>query len=73
MPTLLRTFDIAEMYKFSVGIWRYAFITLPLLNLIALRGLDEETGMLDANTTAILWVGIAFVLLLSRVGCLAFS
>lgn len=46
---------------------------LPILNAIARSGIDEETGQLDAYTSATLWTGIAIVLALSRVGTIAYS
>lgn len=72
MPYLLRTFDCAKMYLFSMSVWPFAYLCFPFLNLIARWGLTED-GQLDANTAAILWVGIAIALGLSRIGVLAFS
>ncbi|KAG8217332.1 major facilitator superfamily domain-containing protein [Butyriboletus roseoflavus] len=73
MSYLLRTFDCAKMYNFCMGLWPYTYIALPILNVIARRGIDGETGQMDAYTTATLWIGIAVVLALSRVGALAYS
>ncbi|KAG2360853.1 major facilitator superfamily domain-containing protein [Suillus spraguei] len=73
MSYLLRTFDCAKMYNFCMALWPYTFLVLPILNLIARAGLDETTGELGTNTITLLWVGIAFVLMLSRVAGLAFS
>lgn len=72
MSYLLRTFDSAKMYCFCISIWPYTFLVLPILNLIARAGLDETTGELGTTTVALLWVGIAFVLMLTKVACLAY-
>ncbi|KAG1858426.1 major facilitator superfamily domain-containing protein [Suillus subalutaceus] len=72
MSYLLRTFDSAKMYSFCISIWPYPFLVLPILNLIARAGLDETTGELGTTTVALLWVGIAFVLMLTKVCCLAY-
>ncbi|KAI6043087.1 major facilitator superfamily domain-containing protein [Pisolithus marmoratus] len=72
MPYLLRTFDCAKMYVFSMGVWPFAYFCLPFLNLMARWG-STEGEELDANVATILWVGIAIVLGLSRIGILAFS
>jgi len=73
MPTLLRTFDSKKMYNFCMGIWPLTFLALPFLNLIARYGVDESTGTLGARATSFLWIGIAVVLTLSRIACLAFG
>lgn len=56
-----------------MGLWPFTYIALPILNAIARSGIDEETGQLDAYTTATLWTGIAIVLVVSRACSLAFS
>lgn len=73
MSYLLRTFDSAKMYNFCMSLWPYTFLALPILNLIARAGLDEITGELGTATVALLWVGIAFVLMLSKVASLGYS
>lgn len=73
MSYLLRTFDCAKMYNFCMGLWPYTYIALPILNVIARNGIDNETGQMDVYTIATLWTGIATVLVLSRVGGLAYS
>ncbi|KIK24938.1 hypothetical protein PISMIDRAFT_9931 [Pisolithus microcarpus 441] len=72
MPYLLRTFDCAEMYVFSMSIWPFVYFCLPFLNLIARWG-SAEDGNVDARVVAILWVGIAITLGLSKIGSLAYS
>jgi hypothetical protein len=73
MPTLLRTFDIAKMYNFCIGLWPFAYLALPLLNLIACSGLNKTTGQMDVPTKSMIWIGIVIVLAGSRIGCLAYS
>ncbi|KAG2062688.1 MFS general substrate transporter, partial [Suillus decipiens] len=73
MSYLLRTFDSAKMYNFCMALWPYTFLVLPILNLLARAGLDETTGELGTTTITLLWVGIAFVLMLSKVASLAYS
>lgn len=73
MPTLLRRFEAARIYNFSVSAWPITFLLLPLLNIIARHGLDESTGQLGTRSNAGLWVGLVVVLALSRIGCIGFS
>lgn len=73
MSYLLRTFESAKLYNFCMGLWPYTFLVLPILNLIARAGSDETTGELGTATIAFLWVGIAFVLMLTKVASLAYS
>lgn len=49
------------------------FVVLSTLNSIARSGFDEATGVMDSRTTALVWVGIAIVLAMARVGGLAYS
>ncbi|KAH7909720.1 major facilitator superfamily domain-containing protein [Hygrophoropsis aurantiaca] len=73
MSYLLRTFDCAKMYNFCMSLWPYTFALLPILNFIARRGLDETTGNLNTTAVALLWLGIAIVLGISKIGALAYS
>ncbi|KAG1835668.1 major facilitator superfamily domain-containing protein [Suillus variegatus] len=73
MSYLLRTFDAAKIYCFCMSLWPYTFLVLPVLNLIARAGLDETTGELGTTAVAFLWVGIAFVLLLTKAACVAYG
>ncbi|KAI6118744.1 major facilitator superfamily domain-containing protein [Pisolithus croceorrhizus] len=72
MPYLLRTFDCAKMYVFSMSVWPFVYACLPFLNLIARWGSTED-GNVDARVVAILWIGIAITLGLSKIGSLAYS
>jgi hypothetical protein len=73
MPTLLRNFDVAKLYKFCMNIWPFTFIALPLLNMIARFGVDGNNGLVDTQITAVLWVGITITVALGRFGCLCYS
>ncbi|KAG1879286.1 major facilitator superfamily domain-containing protein [Suillus tomentosus] len=73
MSYLLRTFDAAKIYCFCMSLWPYTFLVLPVLNIIARAGLDETTGELGTTAVAFLWVGIAFVLLLTKAACVAYG
>ncbi|KAI6150968.1 hypothetical protein BKA82DRAFT_34992 [Pisolithus tinctorius] len=72
MPYLLRTFDCAKMYVFSMGMWPFVYFFLPFLNLIARWG-SAEDGKVGDKVVAILWIGIAITLGLSKIGSLAYS
>lgn len=74
MPTLLRTFDIARMYIFCMGVWPFTFMLIPFLNSITRMGLNTEAGPSGSNLNrCFLWIGITLVQLCSRVACLAYS
>ncbi|KAG6333599.1 hypothetical protein ID866_5484 [Astraeus odoratus] len=72
MPHLLRKFDCAKIHVFCMTLWPFAYFCLPFLNIIA-RDAIREGGEWDSHSTAILWVGIIFVLGITRVGALAYS
>jgi len=73
LPTLLRTFEITRLYTFCMSLWPLTFAALPFLNLLARSSLDTATGLIDAETQVKIWIGIALILGMSRVGCLAYS
>ncbi|KAJ7273203.1 major facilitator superfamily domain-containing protein [Mycena rebaudengoi] len=74
MPTLLRKYNAANLYHFSMKSWPLTFILIPFLNVVVRNGsYDEQTGLRDYTTNIILWIGIAVVLLCSRIGALAFA
>ncbi|TDL27292.1 MFS general substrate transporter [Rickenella mellea] len=77
MPPLLRTFNSARLYKFCMAIWPYAFLVLPVLNLLARANLEDAgvgTGeVVNTRVNAFLWIGIGCALAMSRVACLAYS
>ncbi|KAL0578152.1 hypothetical protein V5O48_003857 [Marasmius crinis-equi] len=71
MPTILRRYKLASIYNVCIAFWPVVFALIPVLNVIARYG-DAGDG-LDVQTTSVLWVGILFILALSRVGCVAYS
>ncbi|KAJ4467456.1 major facilitator superfamily domain-containing protein [Lentinula edodes] len=73
MPFLLRRIEAARIYNLSIAAWPVTFLFLPTLNMIARYGLDESTGQLGSRSHSALWVGIVIVLVLSRVGGIAYS
>lgn len=73
MSYLLRTFNCAMMYNLCMGVWPYTYIALPILNAVARHGCNGETGQLVIYTTATLWISIAIVLALSRIGGVAYT
>ncbi|TFK42727.1 major facilitator superfamily domain-containing protein [Crucibulum laeve] len=73
MPTILRHVDHAKMYHFCMKLWPYTFLGLPVLNMIAVNGLDAANGELNEFTQLIIWMGIAVILSMARVGFLAYS
>ncbi|KAF8636621.1 hypothetical protein AX17_003431 [Amanita inopinata Kibby_2008] len=73
LPSLLRTFNNAKLYHFCISLWPMSFAILPLLNVVAKNGVDLGSGFVPATTDAIIWVGIALTLGISRIGCLAYS
>ncbi|KDQ08828.1 hypothetical protein BOTBODRAFT_118022 [Botryobasidium botryosum FD-172 SS1] len=76
LPALLRRFDARDMYKVCMAVWAPAFAALPVLNLIAREGsvkTMDGTVELTEDAMALLWIGIAIVLVISRTGCMCYS
>jgi hypothetical protein len=73
MPWVLRTFDLDVMYRFCMGLFPCAFVSLPMLNLLARTGVGPEGNVTVQWVRGALWVGIATTLAMSRVANLAFS
>ncbi|KAK1218246.1 hypothetical protein PQX77_014619 [Marasmius sp. AFHP31] len=71
MPTILRRYKLANIYNFCIAFWPIVFVLVPFLNLIARYGIVHEE--LSTKTTSLLWMGIVCILILSRIGCLAYS
>lgn len=82
-PILLTRCDHVRVYNRCISLWPYCFLALPLLNMVARSGLPmmdhqvrEEVLRLtdvDHRVQSIVWCGIAALLALSRLGCLAFA
>ncbi|KAJ3731622.1 major facilitator superfamily domain-containing protein [Lentinula guzmanii] len=73
MPVILKRIEASKIYNMSIAAWPVVFATIPILNIIARRGLLEETGCLDIWSNVMLWTGILFVLAASKVGGMAYS
>ncbi|KAJ6618366.1 major facilitator superfamily domain-containing protein [Mycena sp. CBHHK59/15] len=73
MPTLLRNFNAAKMYNFCMRCWPVTFVLTPFLNFIVRNGYDEDSGLVDPTTNALLWIGVAVVLMCSRIAALAYA
>ena len=72
VPYLLRTLGPSRLYVFCMGMWPFAYLFLPFLNVIA-RGKFTADGNLNPSAVGILWIGIAFIHLLARISTLAYS
>ncbi|PFH50074.1 hypothetical protein AMATHDRAFT_146063 [Amanita thiersii Skay4041] len=72
MPTILRRFDTEKVYHFCMRLWPLTFAFLPILNIIARGGFDDETGTMSQRTLTLVWIGIGVILSIARVGCLAY-
>ena len=82
-PILLARCDHVRVYNRCIAVWPYCFLALPLLNMVARIGLPmidhqvraEALHLTDMGhrVQGIVWCGIAALLALSRVGCLAFA
>jgi MFS family permease len=82
-PILLTRCDHVRVYNRCIRLWPYCFLALPLLNMVARVGLpmmDHQVSgealrltEVDRRVQAIVWCGIAALLTLSRLGCLAFA
>lgn len=73
MPYLLRTYNMAKLYRFCMSLYPVVFLLLPTLNLIAWSGFDTASNTIDPVTNGMLWIGIAVILVLVRFGLISFS
>ena len=73
MPFVMRTYDHGKAYTACMCMFPCIFMLLPLMNPIARGGVDEVTGLLDTNTTAIIWALICLMLGMSRLANMAYS
>lgn len=69
LPIFLRRYDALNAFRFTLQTWPITFALMPILNVLARYAPQHPS----AQTEAILWVAISFVLFMSRIGCLAFS
>ncbi|KAI9060327.1 MFS general substrate transporter [Trametes sanguinea] len=79
MPKLLRRFGTLNMFDFCMVAWVATFASMPLASLVAKRAAAADTLLFGGGERAAReasageWTVVAFVLFLSRLGCLAFS
>jgi len=73
LPYLLRKFDKAALYNFSMCMFPCAFVVLSTLNFIARTGFDEVSNTISPHATGMVWTGIALVLTMLRIGNLSYS
>ncbi|TFY82285.1 hypothetical protein EWM64_g1724 [Hericium alpestre] len=83
-PILLAKFDHIRSYNWTMALWPYCFALIPTLNILARMGFPEtqegilssiplSLDMVSASSRAMVWCGIAALLAVSRVACLAYS
>ncbi|KAF9061696.1 major facilitator superfamily domain-containing protein [Rhodocollybia butyracea] len=73
MPILLKRVEASKLYNIAISAWPISFATLPILNIIARRGLVQATGNLDLISDIMLWATLVFVVAMSRIGGMAYS
>ncbi|KAH0826229.1 major facilitator superfamily domain-containing protein [Lanmaoa asiatica] len=77
MPYILRRFDYATTYNACMYLWPIMFASLPLFNALALaRHPPAHSEMSPGTTTTAelgLWIGLAFVLTISKVAAIPYS
>ena len=75
MPALLRRYGTLGMFDFCMLVWPVTFVAMPLASWAARTSaflVPPVDGDVREGSVAE-WTTIAFVLFLSRLGCLAFS
>jgi hypothetical protein len=70
---LLKTYRTSMIYHTSMSCWPLTFILTPFLNFIIRTGYDDDSRLVDPRIKVILWIGIALVLMCSRLAALAFT
>ncbi|KAF5367210.1 hypothetical protein D9757_012213 [Collybiopsis confluens] len=73
MPVILKRVEAAKIYNMAMSVLPVVFGGLPLLNIIARRGLVEETGDLEFVASVLMWTVLVFIVSLSKVGFLTYS
>ena len=78
MPALLRRFGTLNVFDFCMAAWPLTFAAMPLASWVAQASaapapIDGFDGATAREASALEWTTVAFVLFLSRLGCLAFS
>ncbi|KAF5367225.1 hypothetical protein D9757_012229 [Collybiopsis confluens] len=73
MPVILKRVEAVKIYNMAMGVLPVVFGGLPLLNIIARRGLVEETGDLELVASVLMWTVLVLIVSLSKVGFLTYS
>ncbi|KAL1758831.1 major facilitator superfamily domain-containing protein [Schizophyllum commune] len=73
MPLIIRRFDLAAAYNFSMAVWPFVFAIFPAMQLTARAGYDVATGTYDSQTRALLWVMVLLMMGLAKVATLAYT
>ncbi|KAI0745943.1 MFS general substrate transporter [Earliella scabrosa] len=78
MPALLRRYGTLNVFDFCMAAWPLTFAAMPLASWVAQASaapapIDGFDGATAREASALEWTTVAFVLFLSRLGCLAFS
>ncbi|KAF9058552.1 major facilitator superfamily domain-containing protein [Rhodocollybia butyracea] len=73
MPILLKRVEASKLYNIAISAWPISFAALPILNIIARRGLVQATGNLDLVSNIMLWATLVFIVAMSRIGGMAYS
>ena len=73
MPLIIRRFDLAAAYNFSMAVWPFVFAIFPAMQLTARAGYDAATGTYDNQTRALLWVMVLLMMGLAKVATLAYT
>ncbi|KAJ3565839.1 hypothetical protein NP233_g7383 [Leucocoprinus birnbaumii] len=68
-PSLLRRFSITGLYNVFMFLWPITFAAMPILHFTIAPG-GEAPG---PKRLALVWTEIVFLMVLSRLGCLAYS
>ena len=71
-PWLSARIRTKTLYKFAFAIYPFLYLCLPLLNVLARAG-GPDPEHLEWWADPALWTGIAFVMILSRTGSLAYA
>ncbi|PPQ78552.1 hypothetical protein CVT25_011824 [Psilocybe cyanescens] len=76
LPTLLIRVNHAKLYNICMFFWPAAYLALPLLNVIARRDIAlgyNEQEVLSPSALYAVWILIMAIMIMSRIGCLAYS
>ncbi|KAF9061693.1 hypothetical protein BDP27DRAFT_1337714 [Rhodocollybia butyracea] len=73
MPIILKRVEASKLYNISISAYPIVFATLPVLNVIARGGAEQEIGNLGLVSNIMLWGTLTFIIAASKVGGMAYS